>query len=311
MYIKRPLILLFLLFVLLVNAQEQQRYFVTAKNGLKIRNNPSLDAQKIGKLPYGDIVYRPEFTNKTLSVKDGNKTIEGNWVKITDHFSEFKIHTLSEQSVTGYVFSGYLQPLEQGTIRIDTLDTQTFNSLKQKAYTTKEKVKVIKDIDSVKRLLKGRVKFHSEDDEHTIKHIVINGKKRLIDEMGNDTWFTEYSGYFPDHDILLLEGGHASDMSYNLKTGETTETTGNPLYIYNSPDKSIRLNGSESGQECINFFFQKKDQTDYKYIAEFQDVCLLKQFYWLTNNTFIYSKMDYFRDSVNGDELFFKGKINF
>ena len=78
-------------------------------------------------------------------------------------------------------------------------------------------------------------------------------------QIGNDYEFSEgNSGYYPEYGILLLEGGHSSDMCFSIKTGESDLTIGNPEYIISSPKNTYRLNGSFGGQECISYFFQKK-----------------------------------------------------
>jgi hypothetical protein len=73
-----------------------------------------------------------------------------------------------------------------------------------------------------------------------------------------------FVAYYPQEDILLLEGGHASDISYNLTTGEQIEDVGNPQYILFSSTKKNRLNGYFGGQECSTYFIQQKKENQYK-----------------------------------------------
>ena len=61
-------------------------YFVNAKSGLNVRDNNSLDGNKINKLPYGSLVYLAKENQGELAVTDTDpitgekKIIFGNWV---------------------------------------------------------------------------------------------------------------------------------------------------------------------------------------------------------------------------------------
>jgi len=77
-----------------------------------------------------------------------------------------------------------------------------------------------------------------------------------------------FIAYYPQEDILLLEGEHTTDVSFNLTTGEETENVGNPEYIIFSPSKQYRLNGHFNGQECSSWFIQKKIDGCYQKIIQ-------------------------------------------
>ncbi|WP_299115952.1 SH3 domain-containing protein [uncultured Winogradskyella sp.] len=105
-------------------AQAQDIQYVSAENGLVIREQPNQGAAKIGILDYGTAVEIIEQTNLHLDVKDSNKKVSGKWVKI-------KGPAVGEYFEGGYVFNGFLtnekieQPLKIAgdafTIYIDKL----------------------------------------------------------------------------------------------------------------------------------------------------------------------------------------------
>ena len=109
-----------------------------------------------------------------------------------------------------------------------------------------------------------------------------------------------------------MEGGHSIDVCISITSGETESTIGNPQYINPSPKNTYRLNGHFGGQECISYFFQKKENGKFMYLTEYNlddDICTFKNFLWISENEFVFSKMNYFIDSGNGIEEYFKGKI--
>tara|TARA_R100001369_G_scaffold64192_1_gene91441 strand:+ start:302 stop:1180 length:879 start_codon:yes stop_codon:yes gene_type:complete len=74
----------------------QQQAFVTADNGLTLREKPDVSSERLGKLHYGDEIEITEQTNIELIIIDEGERIAGNWVKI------------KANSKSGYVFNGYL-----------------------------------------------------------------------------------------------------------------------------------------------------------------------------------------------------------
>ena len=96
-------LILLLLFVPLISFG-QTKYIVSAKEGLNVREQPSLESKKITTLVYGQKVIIESKTGKKLTINDvdygylGRFNIEGEWVEIT-----------SETEVKGYVFDGFLE----------------------------------------------------------------------------------------------------------------------------------------------------------------------------------------------------------
>jgi len=81
------------------NAQDIQ--YVSAENGLVVRERPSRGAIRVGTLDYGTAIEITEHTQLQLDVVDNNEKISGEWVKIRgveDH----------DDVEDGYVFNGFL-----------------------------------------------------------------------------------------------------------------------------------------------------------------------------------------------------------
>jgi len=91
-------------------------------------------------------------------------------------------------------------------------------------------------------------------------------------------------------------------------------TVGNPEYIVSSSRTNYRLNGRFGGQECVSYFLEKKENGVYKFFSDldlFQDydVCYFKQFYWISETEFIFSKISYNNEGRNEFEEYFRGEI--
>ena len=317
LYIILPLLLVF------QNAIAQEYYYVNAENGLNVRVEPKLTSKKITKLLFGQVVEKISNTNIELSIEDDGTELKGHWVKIK--YSNYPYLVPKDDNIIayqGYVFDGYLKKMKlDNSITITKIDKSKYEDLLKDATTHVNKPKSIRHRDSIEAILRGRVEWFPTDDEDknimegTIKSITkANGQKLMINEDSADFYLNEeFGGYYPEYDILVLEGGHTSDMSFSLQTGATTETVGNPEYIIASPQNTYRLNGFFGGQECISYFFQKKVDGKFTYLTEFDldnDLCRFKTFYWITETKFIYSLGNHWDDSIDGKE-FFIGNINY
>lgn len=108
------------------NAQDIQ--YVSAENGLVMRQQPNQGATKVGILDYGTPIEVIAYTDLSLDVKDNMKKVTGEWVKI-------KGPAVGEYFEEAYVFNGYLskekieRPLkvttDAFTIFIDKLDADS------------------------------------------------------------------------------------------------------------------------------------------------------------------------------------------
>ncbi|WP_103866418.1 SH3 domain-containing protein [Aquimarina sp. I32.4] len=97
--------LLFLFLLLTVSISAQKTYYVTAKNGLIVRNQPNVKGKRIGKFPYGVRVNVLHKTNHTFSVKQNSNSILGHWVEVSSVSFPYYIESESEKM---YVFDGFL-----------------------------------------------------------------------------------------------------------------------------------------------------------------------------------------------------------
>jgi hypothetical protein len=313
---KNLLFIYFCLFGCLeLKSQTNETYFINAPTGLIIRDAPRIDSERIGKLPYGSTV---ELLQKTLlkhQIIDNNDTIDGNWVKIIYNNFPFIVSKSESEygyEQEGYIFSGYIEKLLKASI-----DTKELDSIEFKKYFVKpnpSNLIKITSIEETEKLLASRIKWKDiEYLGYTIDAITLENEQVLrINQKSNDYGFV---AYFPQEEVILYEGGHTSDYSISIKTGESLETVGNPEYIVESPNKKIRLNGWFPGQECKSYFFQEKIGDDYTYLVNFgwgsdeygENVCYFNKFCWISDNEFIYSYTEY-SDRVE-KEKYYKGTI--
>lgn len=114
-------LILFLLFVPLVSFG--QEYYVSAKEGLNVREAPDAKAKKIETLLYGQKVTVESETGIKLTINDFNqrsgdtKTIEGEWVKIEYAKTFYTIlgdgdiysDPYEIKKYEGYIFNGFLK----------------------------------------------------------------------------------------------------------------------------------------------------------------------------------------------------------
>ena len=169
--------------------------------------------------------------------------------------------------------------------------------------------------------MKNRVEWFSEheSDYGKIDHIktikTSAGHQLILNPLiSEDYSFSEgFSGYYPQYDILVMEGGHSMDIAFSIETGASEVTIGNPEYIVTSPKNTYRLNGYWEGQECVSYFFQKNVNGRFVYHTKFNwnyEICTFKEFTWVDESTFIYSIMDYDTATKSEIEKYFKGKMN-
>ncbi len=81
--------------------QAQDIQYVSAENGLVVRDNPSRGAKRIAKLDYGTQIEITEYSQLKLDVVDNGEKISGEWVKI-------KTSNTPKTLKSGYVFNGFL-----------------------------------------------------------------------------------------------------------------------------------------------------------------------------------------------------------
>ena len=301
-----------------INLYGQDYYFINAEGGLNVRSDSNLSSKKIAKIPFGMIIEKIADTDKELVINDNGKQVKGKFVKIKYNNYPYLVTRATDASeLEGYVFDGYLKKVNNvDLITVKQIDEVRYRKLSQKASKKIRKSKAIRNLDSIKTILKHRVAWATESErDDVIKSITTeNGQKLIFNQNSYDFGFSKgYSGYYREYDILVLEGGHSSDVCFSIKTGETELTIGNPEYMIATPRNTYRLNGYFGGQECISYFFQKNENDKFVYLTDFYsdfDICTFKTFYWISETSFIYTTINYRTDSENGTEDYFMGVIN-
>ncbi|WP_299891511.1 SH3 domain-containing protein [uncultured Lacinutrix sp.] len=96
-----------ILLLLVAFSYGQDYAYVTADSGLTIREQPDVNASKIGKLLYNEGVEVLENTNIKLVVIDEGKKVSGEWTKV-------KLNEYNNN--IGYVFNGYLSSKKEAKI---------------------------------------------------------------------------------------------------------------------------------------------------------------------------------------------------
>ena len=165
----------------------------------------------------------------------------------------------------------FWNPNNQRLFDIKKIDSVTYFALKEEANIQKTALEKITDLKQAKKLLKGQVIWgklnedtyelvKDERGEYVCKIVFRNGKTISYD-------YPEFRfvAYFPQEDVLFIEGEHAFPVICNLTTGEETNDVGDPDYRHYSPSKRYRFNGYYSGQ--VDFYFiQEKLGEKYKTI---------------------------------------------
>lgn len=224
-------------FLLIVSSRisfAQEKFFVIAENGLLCREKPNLDSERIGKLAYGAVVELLEKTSHSKEIKDNGKTKKGNWVKVK--YTNFPYIVSTNDDIgyeqQAYVFDGYLEPLKKAKVVIEDMDKSQFNVFQSRNMQKKTTQNKITDIPKIKNMLADKVTWNTMDENGGYYFITSlrldNGQVLKINEASNDYGIT---AYYPKDQVLMFEGGHTSDFSISIKTGESLTTVGNPEYI--------------------------------------------------------------------------------
>lgn len=192
-------------------------------------------------------------------------------------------------------------------VEVEKIDSIQFYTAERKAGSRQEKITKIENFDEARKLLKGVVEF-SEKNEYgenqAVKKIRFRNGRVFQNESDFDGEF--FIAYFPEEDILLCEGGHTTDISFNLKNGQKTEDTGNPDMIVTSPGKTFRLNGHFGGQECSFYFIQRKINNEYVKIIQLDEefekqtqtwLCMMGKSFWADEATLYLTEGSDYREN--------------
>lgn len=194
------------------------------------------------------------------------------------------------------------------SIKVAQIDSVEFHSEKVKINYKHEEIKKITDFQTAKKILQNCVFFNDNDEDGETQAIqkirFRNGKEK---DYSNDYYY--FVAYYPTEDILLAEGGHTIDVSFNLKNGNVTETTGNPDYIVVSPNNVFRLNGHFNGQECSSYFIQKKINNEFVKVISLDEefekqtkiwLCIIGNSFWQDDMTlYLTEESNYTANGLN------------
>lgn len=231
-----------------------------------------------------------------LSCNQSQKSIKQKTKKENIQSLEFESSNVEENEKTIRV---------EYSINVIEIDSIKYYSTKLKTDISLEKLERIDDPIVTKKMLKGVVDFNKIDNYYTIKNIHFKNGKTVK----NLSVFDEGSfvAYFPTEGIILCEGGHSSDLSFNLATAEEIENIGNPDYIIFSQTKQYRFNGYFEGQECSSYFIQKKINNQYKKIIQLDKefelktgkwLCMITELFWINDQTIFLIESDFSDEGI-------------
>lgn len=194
------------------------------------------------------------------------------------------------------------------SIRVEKIDSVDYYSVKRKIKIKPESKVKITDFKEAKKLLKGIVEFvenKDSDEYHMIKKI--NLRNGTVSKSGN-LLDCSFVAYFPEEDILLCEGGHSSEVSFNLSNGKEAEDIGNPDFIKTSPQKEWRLNGFFGGQECASYFIQKKINNEFVKVIQLDEafekltkiwLCTVGESFWSDEKNLYLTETDFVEKGIS------------
>lgn len=212
----------------------------------------------------------------------------------------------SKTTENTYVFSEEDKKRGFQVLAIDSL-----YYLEKKRYApTPTPIEELTDLEQVQSLLRSRV-FFNEYNQVT-KIVPKNGNPLTTKDFG-EAFFV---AYYPSEYILLCEGEETNEISFDLKTGKTTDEVGNPTYVIASPKGVYRLNGYNSGKGYCVYYIQKKEHTGYTSIIDISEdvhkepINILEiPDAFFTSETEFYVKIHYLNKEDETISLFYRIKI--
>lgn len=142
----------------------QELSFVAAPNGLNLRDQPTLNGKIISLVEFGTLLTIEQRTNKFITVKDDDKFIRGEWVKVY-FWDKNKGH------YRGFLFDGFLTEDKISVMNYDSIQFQgvegyTGYSIKN-IFELTEKLKVkagpISEVSKTLRYEFGDIEYSEEE----------------------------------------------------------------------------------------------------------------------------------------------------
>ncbi len=190
-------------------------------------------------------------------------------------------------------------------VEIEEISKDQFYSAKQRESMDKALEKIT-DFETVQKRLSGIVEFEAGEGYLGIKKINFRSGTLAanIDQLSE----CAFVAYFPVEDILLLEGGHTTDVSLDLTTGQGTYVVGNPDLATTSPGGKYRLSKVFEGQECFYHFLQEKKQGRFQKVFELNEIfekkkkrwlCVIEKEFWTDDNTLYFGLLTQYKEEGN------------
>jgi len=205
---------------------------------------------------------------------------------------------------------------ELNAILVEKIDSISFSKIKDSVRPPRKMLKKITDFKKVKKLLHGTVEFDDSEqygEAPAVKTINFKNGTKFNDK--NGFYEAYFVAYFPTEEILLCEGGHSTDVSFDLKNGKLTEDTGNPNEMVSSPKSTVRLSSHYGGQECSAYFIQKKKNKEFEKIIQLDDefkkitghwLCTVGEAFWADEKTLYVSETNNAGETQKLVTLYFK-----
>ncbi|WP_179007429.1 SH3 domain-containing protein [Winogradskyella forsetii] len=214
--------------------------YVTAENGLTYREKPDINSEKLGKFELGSKLSLVEKTGIQLEVKDNQKTIKGEWIKVIS--KRYKWHI-------GYVFDGFVIDSTNADFSKLIIDYSFVNSTLKQPKIEYQKV----DFEFAKTNLSEFNKYQISKSENSDKSIEI---KPLV-SVGNQ----QDGGYF----ILKT--------NKNIFKFPCGKNYSRPCYIYQGFNQYLNAYSiGRVGDGIFETFYLDKDNSSiFKINSEYDD----------------------------------------
>ncbi|WP_298541261.1 hypothetical protein [uncultured Aquimarina sp.] len=255
---------------------------IKTPSGIRIRNKPTTDGTIVASAPNLKVFnyLSSDYKLDSTSVFDNGKYLKNYWLKIAAKDSLQQL---------GYVFGAFAKRhieviTNDHKIIFDEISKEDFyqENYKKQNNSSAEK---ITDIKKIKSILKNQLIGEYENGDFFIKKILTDNNKEI------DVYQDECNiiAYYPKYHYLLLECGHSSDYTIDLKNGkDDTNRIGNPDYYLSSPQNTFRLNGYYSGQSHIYFLEKNNKNAAPEYMLNISSLVQLdywENYFWKDDNT--------------------------
>ena len=225
----------------------QNILFVSAENGLIVRDQAGKNANRIGKFDYAEAVEVLEKVDVYIEIIDDGETINGQWYKVTGK-------SIEHETLTGYVFSGFLTK----TTLKETVEFVTNNDDADYWFISAKKN------DSIQAYY-----YHIEMDKTYLRGDLIDiiWKKKTLIEAGDEDithdvkWIVS-TNKNKDGNVSMFRKQYPNKLQHDTKTGNYVLTSSNKIYldteyyIANTTNKELK-NALNKAQ---NVFFSVEDR---------------------------------------------------